>query len=128
MYEFLFKFFKFGLVGLSGLFIDFGITFLLKNKLNINWKISNICGFTCACATNYILNRFWTFESKNNAIFNEFSKFFLVSLIGLCFNMLIVWFLHKYIKLPFYFSKSVATLVVMFWNFIANFLITFAQI
>ncbi|TAG91108.1 MAG: GtrA family protein [Bacteroidetes bacterium] len=128
MWDFLFTFLKFGIVGLSGVFVDFTITYLLKEKLKINWKISNVCGFVCAATTNYFLNRIWTFESTNPEISLEYLKFFLVSLVGLGLNMTIIWFLHNYIKLPFYFSKVTATVFVMAWNFILNFLITFAKV
>ena len=61
----IFKFLKFGIVGLSGLIVDFSITILLKEKLKIHRYISNSAGFTIAASSNYLLNRIWTFESNN---------------------------------------------------------------
>ncbi|MDR2929051.1 MAG: GtrA family protein [Cytophagaceae bacterium] len=119
------KFLKFCVVGLSGAIIDFGVTWLLKEKARINKYIANSCGFVLAATNNYVLNRIWTFESHNEAIAMEYFTFFAVSLAGLGLNNLIVWLLSEKFRLNFYLSKVIATGCVMFWNFGMNFLVTF---
>ena len=119
------KFVKFGAVGISGLFVDFGVTFLCKEIIKIPKYISNAIGFTMAASTNYLLNRIWTFQSHDPGIAIEFSKFFIVSLIGLGINTLILWLLVSKSKTNFYLSKLFAIAVVMIWNFLANLLYTF---
>jgi len=121
-----FKFIKFGIVGFSGLFVDFGITYLCKEVFKIQKYIANAIGFTLAASTNYILNRIWTFRSTNPDIVVEFLEFFIISLVGLGINTLIIWLLVSKLRLNFYVSKGIATIVVMLWNFFANLLITFA--
>ena len=123
--ETLLKFMKFGAVGISGLFVDFGITFLCKEIIKIPKYISNAIGFTMAASTNYLLNRIWTFQSQDPGIALEFSRFFIVSLIGLGINTLILWLLVSKFKMNFYLSKLFAIAVVMIWNFLANLLYTF---
>ena len=76
---FLFKFLKFGVVGFSGVFVDFGITYLGKEKLSIPKYLANAIGFITAATTNYYLNRIWTFKSTNPEIMVEFGEFFLIS-------------------------------------------------
>ena len=124
--EILLKFIKFGAVGISGLFVDFGVTFLCKEIINIPKYLSNAIGFTLAASTNYLLNRIWTFQSHDPGIAAEFSKFFIVSLIGLGINTLVLWLLVSKFKINFYLSKLFAIAVVMIWNFLANLLYTFA--
>ena len=123
--EILLKFMKFGAVGISGLFVDFGVTFLCKEIIKIQKYISNAIGFTMAASTNYLLNRIWTFQSHDPGIALEFSKFFIVSLIGLGINTLILWLLVSKSRMNFYLSKLFAIAVVMIWNFLANLLYTF---
>jgi len=120
-----FKFIKFGLVGFSGLFIDFGITYLAKEKLNVQKYIANAIGFLMAATSNYILNRVWTFQSKNPEIMVEFTEFFIISLIGLGLNTLLLWILVSKFKLNFYLAKVFAIGFVTLWNFLANAFITF---
>lgn len=123
---FFLKFIKFGLVGFSGVFVDFGITFFCKEFLKIQKYLSNAIGFTIAATTNYMLNRIWTFESHNPNIVLEFSRFFVIALIGLGINSLIVWAMSGKLRVNFYLSKLVATVVVTAWNFLINAYYTFA--
>lgn len=123
---FLLKFVKFCLVGLSGVIVDFGITFLCKEILKIQKYISNAFGFCIAATSNYILNRIWTFQSDNPNITLEFTRFFFISLIGLGINLLIIWAMAGKLKVNFYLSKLVATIIVTLWNFLINAYYTFA--
>ncbi len=123
---FLFKFIKFGLVGFTGLFVDFGITYLTKEKLKIPKFIANAIGFSTAATSNYILNRIWTFQSTNPEVMVEFTEFFLISMIGLAINTLILWLLVSNTRLNFYIAKVFAIGVVTLWNFFANAFITFS--
>ena len=123
---FIFKFLKFCAVGFSGMLVDFGTTWILKEKAKINKYIANACGFIIAASSNYFWNRIWTFESVNEHIVSEYSSFVLIALIGLGINSLILWVLTDKFKLNFYLSKIIATGVVTLWNFGMNFLFTFA--
>ncbi len=124
--ELLRKFIKFGLVGFSGVFVDFGFTFLAKEKLKIHKYLSNAIGFVIAASSNYLLNRLWTFESHNPEIGKEYSLFFLFSLIGLGINTLILYLLVEKLNWNFYFSKLFAIGAVTLWNFGINYMITFS--
>ena len=53
----LIQFIKFCVVGASGMAVDFGITFLGKEKLRLNKYVANSLGFISAASTNYVLNR-----------------------------------------------------------------------
>jgi putative flippase GtrA len=105
--------------------IDFGTTWLLKEKFAINKYIANSSGFILAVSSNYIWNRFWTFHSENKLIMTEYFSFILVSLVGLAINNLIIFLLHDKLKQNFYFSKVFATGIVTIWNFIMNSIVTF---
>ena len=125
MGDLLFKFFKFGIVGVSGVVVDFGITWLLKEKGRLNQYIANSSGFLCAVVSNYYLNRIWTFHSHDMAVGVQFAKFFVVALVGLGINNALIYFFNERQKIPFYPSKGIATGIVMIWNFGANYLFTF---
>lgn len=124
--SFLTKFIKFGIVGASGLIVDFGFTILCKEVLKIQKYISNAIGFTLAATSNYYLNRIWTFESKNPEIAVEYTEFLVISLIGLGINTLILYLLVSRNKMKFYLSKAIAIGVVTIWNFLANAYFTFS--
>jgi len=121
------KFLKFGVVGFSGVFVDFGFTYLCKEKLKIQKYISNAIGFTIAASSNYILNRIWTFRSHNPEIVIEYSRFLGISLIGLLINTLVIYLLVSKTKTNFYLAKLVAIFIVTIWNFLINLNFTFVS-
>lgn len=119
------RFFKFGVVGLTGMAIDFSITWFCKEKLRFNKYIANSLGFCCAVINNFILNRYWTFGSNGQSFAGQFTKFVLVSLAGLLINNVLLFYFSKYIKTNFYLIKVIVTGLVFFWNYFINFLFTF---
>lgn len=127
MEEFIWKFFKFGLVGVTGIIVDFGLTWLCREKLRINQYLSNSIGFMSAVVNNFILNRIWTFNSQDPSIALQFGKFLLVALVGLALNNGIVYVLNERKGFKFYPAKLIATAVVVLWNFGANYTFTFKR-
>lgn len=123
--EFFIKFLKFGIVGASGVIVDFGITWLLKEWVKINQYVANSTGFFAAVISNYILNRIWTFHSHDAEVGVQFAKFLAVSAVGLAMNNSLIYYLNEKRGVPFYLSKAIATGIVMIWNFGVNYLITF---
>ena len=121
----LLRFVRFGIVGASGMVIDFGVTWLCKEKLRWNKYLSNSLGFILAASSNYTWNRLWTFQSESVEIAREYSTFVLIALVGLGLNNLIIWLLHEKLHLNFYLSKLLAILCVTIWNFSMNYVFTF---
>ena len=122
----LLKFIKFGLVGFTGMILDFGITYLLKEKAKIHKYVANSLGFISAATNNYFLNRIWTFNSHDPQVMVQYTKFVLIAITGLGINNLVIWLLSDKIgKLNFYIAKFIAIVVVFVWNFSMNYLFTF---
>ena len=119
------KFIKFGCVGLSGLFIDFGLTYLCKEKFRLQKYFSNSIGFIAAASSNYLLNRIWTFESHSPEILSQYAKFLIISIIGLGLNNLFIYILNDRKGYNFYGAKFIAIGCTMLWNFSANYIFTF---
>jgi len=110
------------------LLIDFSITYLLKEKVLINKYIANATGFSCAVISNFLLNKYWTFNSvSNKLISNQFFLFAIISVMGLCINSSVIMLLIKKMNIRFYLSKAIAVCIVFIWNFSMNNYITFHQ-
>lgn len=124
--DMLVTFLKFAVVGFSGVFVDFGITYILKEKLGVQKYLSNSIGFICAASSNYLFNRIWTFQSENPQILIEYGQFILIALVGLLINNLIIAITVEKFKANFYFAKLLAIGITTIWNFAANNFVTFA--
>ncbi|MBF4471877.1 GtrA family protein [Flavobacterium sp. HJJ] len=121
----LIKFFKFGLVGFSGLLIDFSITWICKEKLLLNKYLSNSLGFLFGVVNNYFLNKYFTFHNTDNHLATQFLSFLIISVIGFLLNTSFLYLLQKNTKINFYVCKAIVTIIVFVWNFTANSLYTF---
>lgn len=122
---FILKFIKFCVVGFSGMIIDFGTTWLLKEKVKLNKYVANSTGFILAATSNYFLNRIWTFDSHNSSVETEYLSFLAISLVGLLLNNLFIYIFSDRYKINFYLSKAFAIGLVTLWNFGMNYLFTF---
>src|SRR5258708_23796217 len=109
---FFFKFLKFGAVGMSGMAVDFGFTYLLKEKIKINKYVANTLGFFSAASSNFILNRIWTFQSEDPAVTSQYLRFLLIAIVGVLFSNGIIYLLHERFKWNFYLAKLISIVVV----------------
>ena len=135
------KFLKFGIVGASGMIVDFGVLILLRDLVGLPDLWANTISFTAAATSNYFLNRIWTFRSKDKEVGKEYAKFLIVSIIGLGINNGVLYLssllwpqaYSATISLlginidVFYLFKLVAIAVTTLWNFFGNMLFTFRQ-
>ena len=94
------------MVGLSGMVIDFGITYLLKEYARLHKYLANAIGFSLAATNNFYWNKYWTFEDTNVEISQQYLSFVIVSLIGLGINTLVLMVLEKKMQLNFLLRQS----------------------
>ena len=125
---FLGKVIRFGLIGASGMVIDYGSTYLCKEIFLMDKYVSNLIGFTLAASSNYYFNRTIVFKNEARNHTRQYFGFVGISSVGLILNSLIVWLLtDQWFHFNFYISKTVATGVVFFWNFSMNYFLNFRK-
>lgn len=118
---------KFGLVGCTGMVIDFALTWLCKERLKWNKYLANSIGFCVAVINNYWLNKYYTFQNTSTQVSSQFFKFFLVASIGLLLSNSMLYLLQKKTTLNFYISKLLVIALVFLWNYSANAFFTFGK-
>ena len=135
------KFVKFGVVGASGMVVDFGVLILMRDIVGLPDLWANTISFTAAATSNYFLNRIWTFRSKEKQVGVEYVKFMVVSIVGLGINNGVLWLssllwpeaYSSSINLlgmnidVFYLFKLLAIAITTLWNFFGNMLFTFRK-
>ncbi len=119
------RFFRFGLVGFSGVFVDLGVFYLLRSQ-NFGLTSSAAISGELAIINNFLLNDFWTFgdisslqPGKRQRI-KRLLKFNIICLAGLALNVLIVNFLFNFLGINEYVAKLIAIAAVTVWNFWLN--------
>lgn len=130
-YQTLIQFLKFAFVGVINTAVDFAVLNLLMWTTGIykgRWIILlNAIAFSVAVINSYIWNKFWTFKAKETeAGPQEFTKFLIISLVGIGLNTGIVYFVTTYvppilsISAPLWANtaKILATVLSLIWNFI----------
>lgn len=101
MRKLLAQFARFGVVGLVGLVIDFGVFNLLRatvfapENLHEGPVLAKVVSTGLAIIANWIGNRFWTFrEHRGRQLWREFVEFLVVSLGGMAIGLGCLWVSH----------------------------------
>jgi len=95
------QFTRFGVVGLVGLVIDFGVFNLLRvtvfapENVHEGPVLAKVVSTGLAIVANWIGNRFWTFrEHRGRQLWREFAEFLAVSLGGMVIGLACLWVSH----------------------------------
>lgn len=116
----LYQIIKFSIVGGLAFFIDYSVLFLLTDKFRIYYLLSSGISFIISTFFNYIVSMRYVFKGKNGNKLYEAIVFAILSLVGLLINQCIMSMLVEKINLYYMYSKVIATIVVMCWNFITR--------
>ena len=122
------RFFKFGLVGFSGVFVDMAIFYLLSDASTLGWGLtrSKIIAAEVAVLNNFLWNDLWTFRDLAEQQFGlrklikRFVKFNLICLVGIGLNLIILNLLYNYLGVNKYIANLIAIAIVTIWNFWFN--------
>ncbi len=85
--EGLIQFVKFSLVGVLNSLVHFCIFIALYRVATLHYLASSAIGYFAGTINSYILNRRWTFSSRQEKIKKEFTKFVLVNAVALLVNV-----------------------------------------
>ncbi|MGB7084770.1 MAG: glycosyltransferase [Phormidesmis sp.] len=119
------RFIRYGLVGLSGVFVDMAILYLLSDTLGWGLTRSKIIAAEVAIISNFLWNDVWTFGDKSqpqkgwSTRFKRLLKFNVICLSGLVLDVLL---LNVFYNLVFgkslkYIANLIAIGLVALWNF-----------
>jgi dolichol-phosphate mannosyltransferase len=119
------RFFRFGLVGFSGVFVDLGVFYLLRSQ-GFGLTSSAAISGEVAIINNFLWNDFWTFgdiasrQPGKRQRLKRLVKFNIICIAGLTLNVLIVNFFFNFLGINEYVAKLIAIAAVTVWNFWLN--------
>jgi dolichol-phosphate mannosyltransferase len=122
------KFLRFCLVGLSGVFVDMTVLYLLSDPSTLGWGLtrSKTIAAEVAILNNFIWNDRWTFGDISSQQkgwrrrIKRFLKFNFICLFGLFLNIVILNILFNYFGINRYLANFISIAIVTFWNFLIN--------
>ncbi len=106
-------------------FVDTGVLVLMRVKLGLYVWLSAALGYLCGMATNFLLNKYVNFASKDRSILHQARTFFIVASIGLALTSLLMELLVQKLHLPLLIAKAIAISIVVFWSFWGHKTLTF---
>jgi putative flippase GtrA len=118
-------FLKYSIVGVSGTFIDLIFLYILVDVYSYPVISSAIISFILAATNNFIFNQLWTFKDEKETKLDKkyhikYLKFMIISTIGLCFTVILMYILHNVLFLWYILAKIMTSAVVLLWNYYAN--------
>ncbi len=122
------RFLRFAVVGLSGVFVDMTVLYLLHdpNTLGLGLTRSKIIAAEVAIINNFFWNDAWTFgdmSSKQQGWrkrLKRFFKFNIICLMGLILNVILLNLFDIFLRINYLFANSIAIALVTLWNFWIN--------
>jgi putative flippase GtrA len=117
--------FKFGLVGATGYLVNLAVFALLTQAADVHHIAAAVAAFCVAVSNNFVWNRHWTFRARDGHAGFQAARFFIVSVVGLTFNLAILQLLVAAAGLAEVPSQAIAVALSMPVNFLGNKLWTF---
>lgn len=122
------RFIRFGLVGLSGVFVDMTVLYLLSDPSTLALPLtrSKIIAGEIAIINNFLWNDVWTFADVSSGQhewrqrMKRFLKFNIICLAGLVLNVLVLNIVFNFIIQNRYIANLIAIAVATIWNFWVN--------
>ena len=122
--RFLSKAARFYTVGASGLGINFLMSLLLAGGFSDIWYLhANIMGIIASMTTNFILNKYWTFEDRDfstKKTLSQYGKFVGFSSLGALVQLGMVFSLVEASQIAYPIALTLAVFTAAFGNFILN--------
>ena len=122
---------RFGLVGLSGVFVDMPIFWALTSVVHLRDLIAILPAYAAATLWNFTLNDIWTFrdrrEKTRRSALIRLGKYALVGLLPLAYRLATYWPLTRVSDVQKMVAYAIAIVVGMAWNFGVNFLWTWRK-
>lgn len=128
------QFISYFFVGGVAAVVEWIMFFLFANVITLNYILSTVLAFIFSTTTNWILGRVFTFKnskSYKNNVGKEAFAVFLVSAIGLLFNMFLMYIFVTVMGFDSVIgktaSKIAATGIVFVWNFLIRKLVVYRE-
>ena len=122
------RYFKFGVVGFSGLLVNIGIAYILKNIFSIQSLIASALAIEVSILNNFFWNSIWTWRDREQEdIWIRLLKYHIAVSLGAIINMGMDFLLFKYTTMQYILAHSIGVFAGSIFNFFLNDKWTFSK-
>ncbi|MGC9436291.1 MAG: glycosyltransferase [Methanomicrobiales archaeon] len=118
------KMLKFSAVGISGIFVNMGLLYILTDIAGLYYLYSALVAIEVSIINNFIWNDLWTFRSSRGLRLgrkvHRFVSFQAVSIGGLLINMCVLYLLTDFAGIYYLISNLVGIFAAFIWNYFIN--------
>ena len=118
--QFIKQFISYLFVGGGATIVEWVGFWLFDHCLHIQYLIATAFAFFFSTFANWLFGRLLTFKNSDKNIFLELAQIYLTSMIGLLFNLIIMYIFVSKFNLPDMLSKIIAKGIVFFYNFLVR--------
>jgi len=111
------QFAKFFIIGISSTLIDLGLLIFLKEKINLNPVLAVVINQIFVIIYSFLMNKYWSFQSKNLPVKQFFRYLILVSANYLISILLMLIFNH-FIGINYQIVRISSIGILFIFNFI----------
>ena len=127
----LLPFLRFCLVGISGVFVNYGAYLFLTRELSILSEVALVISIGLSIWTNFILNDLWTFRDRRTRGVRQFLRralsFYIVSASGAIIQWVVAMSCYRFLGLDDRIAVFLGIAVAIPWNFGINLLTTWRK-
>jgi len=115
------EFFRYFVVSGASFVFDFGLLYILTDKLHIFYLLSATISYSMGLIVSYLLSVKWAFGRRsmsNKAA--EFGIFVAIGLAGMGINALILWVWTGLLGLHYMLGRAVSAVIGYAWKYVAR--------
>lgn len=117
---------KYGLIGILGLFVDFGVYAVLTLIVQMNAELANFISSSCGLINNFFWNSYTNFKVSDH-MFRRFIEYYIVGQITTLFTTACLFIFVTLLHQDKMVVKMLATIVATLLQFGVNKAITFKK-
>lgn len=103
--------------GLLAAALEYGLLILLTEYVGLWYIISNSIAYASGFAVSFLLNRYWSFQSRENIV-KQFLQYAALFSLNLILNNVLMYLFTNTAGIPYTISKLIVMSMVVVWNFI----------
>jgi len=111
---------RFALVGCACIGLNVLLFGLLVDRAGWNFALVTVIAFLLANALSFLLNRNWTFASRDGRVLRQIARFSAIQIGNLLVNLLLMWLLVGWLQLRAFVASIVISALLALGNFLAQ--------